>query len=82
MFEIEFRAEFNKERFDELKKYLDAHAKNLGDDDKDCYYYIFSDKLLKLVHNTSQKTAKIFRQIDFLRTSSIIFIWQNRCSPT
>ncbi len=59
MFEIEFRAKFNKERFDELKKYLDAHAKNLGDDDKDCYYYIFSDKLLKLVHNTSQKTAKI-----------------------
>ncbi len=59
MFEIEFRTKFDKEKFDALKEYLNAHAKNLGDDDKDCYYYIFPDKLLKLVDNTSKGTAKI-----------------------
>lgn len=59
MFEIEFRSRFNKKKFIELKKYLDDHAENLGEDNKDCYYYIFPDKLLKLVSNTSKKTAKI-----------------------
>jgi len=59
MFEIEFRTKFDLEKYNEVKKYLDTHAKNLGEDNKDCYYYIFSDKLLKLVNNTSKKTAKI-----------------------
>ena len=59
MFEIEFRARFNQKKFTALKEYLDAHAKKLGEDNKDCYYYIFPDKLLKLVHNTSKKSAKI-----------------------
>ncbi len=59
MFEIEFRTKFGKEKYEALKEYLETHAENLGADDKDCYYYIFPDKLLKVVHNTSQKTAKI-----------------------
>jgi adenylate cyclase class IV len=57
--EIEFRARFGKEKYDALKAYLDEHAENLGEDNKDCYYYIFSDKLLKLVNNLSQKTTKL-----------------------
>ena len=59
MFEIEFRSKFDQEKFTILKEYLDTHAENLGEDNKDCYYYIFSDKLLKLVNNISKKTAKI-----------------------
>ena len=59
MFEVEFRTKFEKEKYEELKKYLETHAENLGTDDKDCYYYILPDKLLKVVHNTSQNTAKI-----------------------
>ncbi|OGZ37926.1 MAG: hypothetical protein A3A94_03205 [Candidatus Portnoybacteria bacterium RIFCSPLOWO2_01_FULL_43_11] len=59
MFEIEFRAKFDLKKFNILKKYLNKHAENLGEDNKDCYYYIFTDKLLKLVNNTSKKTAKI-----------------------
>ena len=59
MFEVEFRSRFSKEKYDALKAYLEQHAENLGEDNKDCYYYIFSDKLLKAVNNLSQKTAKL-----------------------
>lgn len=59
MYEVEFRSRFDQKKFIALKEYLDTHAENLGEDNKDCYYYIFSDKLLKLVSNTSKKTAKI-----------------------
>lgn len=59
MFEIEFRAKFNKGTYNTLKAYLDQNAENLGEDNKDAYYYIFTDKLLKVIHNTSKKNAKI-----------------------
>lgn len=59
MLEIEFRAKFDLEKYKSVKDYLDQHAKNLGEDNKDCYYYIFPDKLLKIAHNTSKKNAKI-----------------------
>lgn len=59
MFEIEFRGRFDLEKFNALKRYLDEHAESLGPDDKDCYFYIFPDKLLKLVNNISKNTAKI-----------------------
>lgn len=59
MFEVEFRSKFDQKKFIALKEYLDTCAESLGEDNKDCYYYIFSDKLLKLVNNTSKKTAKI-----------------------
>lgn len=58
-FEIEYRAKFDQKKYDELRAFLDKNAKSLGEDNKDCYYYIFEDKLLKVVSNTSQKTAKI-----------------------
>jgi len=66
MFEIEFRAKFNLGKYRVVKKYLDHHAKKLGEDDKDCYYYIFSDKLLKLVNNVSKKTAKFSLKLNRL----------------
>lgn len=59
MFEVEFRSRFNLEKFNALKKYLDERAENLGPDDKDCYFYIFPDKLLKVVNNISKNNAKI-----------------------
>ena len=59
MLEIEFRSIFNQEKYNELKVFLDERAENLGEDNKDCYYYIFKDKLVKLVDNISQNSAKI-----------------------
>ena len=59
VFEIEFRAKFDEKKHAELKAFLDKNAESLGEDDKDCYYYILEDKLLKLVNNTSKKNAKV-----------------------
>jgi adenylate cyclase class IV len=59
MFEIEFRARFSKEKYDELLAFLKKNAKALGNDDKDVYYFILPDRLLKLVNNTSKHAAKI-----------------------
>ena len=71
MFEVEFRAKFNKEKYEELKYYLDVHAKNLGEDNKDCYYYIFQNKLLKIVNNLSRKTAKISLKLNRIGEGAI-----------
>lgn len=62
--EIEFRARFNADTYRELKKILDARAENLGDDDKDVYFFIFSDKLLKVVNNVSKKNAEIVLKLN------------------
>lgn len=71
MFEIEFRSRFNLKKFNILKKYLDNNAENLGEDNKDCYFYIFSDKLLKLVNNISKKTAKISLKLNRIGKGSL-----------
>jgi adenylate cyclase class IV len=50
---------FSREKYDEVKAFLDARAECLGEDDKDVAYFIFSDRLLKVVHNMSKGDAKI-----------------------
>lgn len=57
--EIEFRSRFDVKKYKELKKFLDVNAKDLGEDDKDVYFFLLPDKLLKTVNNVSKKTAKI-----------------------
>ncbi len=66
MLEIEFRSRFNLKKYNELKKYLDEHAESLGPDNKDCYFYIFPNKLLKIVDNISQNTAKISLKLNHI----------------
>ncbi len=62
--EIEFRARFDRKKYDQLKKFLDTRAKDLGKDDKDVYFFLFSDKLLKAVNETSKKKAKIVLKLN------------------
>ena len=57
--EIEFRALLFKDRHDNLKDFLDANSKDLGEDDKDVYFFILPDKLLKVVNNISKGDAKL-----------------------
>jgi predicted adenylyl cyclase CyaB len=59
MFEVEFRARFSEEKYQELMAFLQKNAKSLGNDDKDVYYFILPDRLFKLVNNTSKKAAKM-----------------------
>jgi len=57
--EIEFRSLFNGEKHQELMAFLSKNAEDLGEDDKDTYFFIFKDKLLKVVKNISKGTGKI-----------------------
>ena len=57
--EIEFRSMFDRKKYDDLKKFLDKNTQDLGEDDKDVYFFIMADKLLKVVDNVSQKNAKL-----------------------
>jgi len=57
--EIEFRSRFGVKKYKALKRFLSVNAKDLGEDDKDVYFFLFPDKLLKVVNNISKKTAKI-----------------------
>ena len=62
--EIEFRSRFKKRKYNELKKILDLHARDLGEDNKDVYFFILPDKLLKVVDNISKKTAQIVLKLN------------------
>lgn len=63
-FEIEFRARFAEEKYGELKKFLDERAEDLGEDDKDVFFFMFPDKLLKAVNNVSKGNAKIVLKLN------------------
>lgn len=57
--EIEMRARFTKEAHDHLVTRLTADGEDLGKDDKHIYFYVLSDKLLKVTDNQTAETAKI-----------------------
>ncbi len=59
MLEIEKRGLLTEEKYKELLSFLNIHGKSLGEDDKDVVYYIYEDKLLKVVNNLSKKSAKV-----------------------
>lgn len=71
MYEVEFRAKFDEETHKRLRAYLDTHAENLGEDDKDCYYYGLADKFLKLVNNLSKKTAKVSLKLNRIGNGAV-----------
>lgn len=63
-FEIEYRARFDQETHNRLHAYLENHAEDLGEDDKDTYFFIFPDKLLKVVNNISKDNAEIVLKLN------------------
>lgn len=62
--EIEFRSIFDENDFNRVKKYLDKHAENIGEDDKDVFFFIMPNKLLKVVNNLSKKNAKLVLKLN------------------
>jgi len=64
IYEIEFRSRFNKSTYTRLKSFLEKNAKDLGEDDKNVYFFILPDKLLKLVNNISKKSAEIVLKLN------------------
>ena len=64
--EIEMRARFDEAAHDRLIARLERDGEDLGCDDKRIYFYVLSDKLLKVTDNTAAGSAKIT-----LKTSKI-----------
>lgn len=62
--EVEVRAIFNEEKYKQLKIFLDKNAKDLGQDDKDVYFYLLPNKVVKVVHNISKNSAKIVMKLN------------------
>ncbi len=62
--EIEHRARFDKGKYNKLKKFLNASAKDLGEDDKDVCFFLFPNKLVKTVNNVSKKNAKVVLKLN------------------
>lgn len=57
--EVELRSLIDESKFISLSKFLKKSGEFLGEDNKDTYFFLFPDKLLKVTNNTSTKTAKI-----------------------
>jgi adenylate cyclase class IV len=70
MYEIEHRALLTEESSKTLAEKLAREAKLLGADDKEVAYYIFPDKLLKVVWNISKGAGKLSLKLNTLGTGS------------
>jgi adenylate cyclase class IV len=70
MYEIEHRAILTKESYETLAEKLAHEATLLGTDDKEVSYYIFPDKLLKVVRNISKGTGKLSLKLNTLGAGS------------
>lgn len=57
--EVELRSQFKRSDYERLYKYLKENAQDLGEDDKEMHFYIFPDKLLKVVNNITKQNSKI-----------------------
>ena len=74
--EVEFRAMISKEKYDWLNNFLKENAKDLGQDDKDTCFYIFPDKLFKVVNETSKSRAKIVLKDNHISSGSSLKEWE------
>jgi len=57
--EVELRCVFDKKKYESLKKFLDNHAVDLGEDNKDVWFFLLPDRFAKVTKNISKGTAKI-----------------------
>jgi len=71
MLEIEKRGFLSEEKYQWILSFLEKHGKDLGADDKDVIYYIYSDMLLKIVNNVSKSNAKISLKTNKIGEGSI-----------
>lgn len=62
--EIELRSMFDETTYLRLKDFFVKNAKDLGEDNKNVFFFLMPDKLLKVVNNISQNTAKIVLKLN------------------
>lgn len=57
--EIEYRAIFTEEKYISLRAFLLEKGEYLGEDNKNVFFFLIPNKLLKVTNNISQNKAKI-----------------------
>jgi adenylate cyclase class IV len=57
--EIEHRSLITEQDFLRLREFLNSNAENLGNDNKDTFFYVWSDKVIKVVENKETGKAKM-----------------------
>jgi adenylate cyclase class IV len=70
MYEIEHRAVLTEDAYKRLTEELEREAASLGSDDKEVSYYIFADKLLKVMRNVSKGTGRLSLKLNTLGAGS------------
>ena len=70
MIEVEQRGLLTEVEYNELRAKLQEKAKFLGDDNKYVEYWIYSDKLLKLIKNTSKKNYVLSLKLNSIGNST------------
>lgn len=71
--EIELRSLMDKSEYQRLKKTLDKKSEDLGQDNKDVYFFLLPDKIVKAVNNESKGTAEIVMKLNRLGRGSSDF---------
>lgn len=61
--EVEVRAVFNEDKYKQLTDFLNNNAEDLGQDDKDVYFFLLPTKVVKVVNNVSKNTSKIVMKL-------------------
>ncbi len=57
--EVELRSLIDEKKFIELNDFLIKNGKDLGEDNKDSYFYHLPDKLIKVVNSETKNSAKL-----------------------
>lgn len=71
--EIEYRCLLDEGKAAQLKKVLSSKATDLGQDDKDVYFFLLPDKIVKTVNNESKGTSEIVAKLNRLGRGSSDF---------
>lgn len=71
--EIEFRSVFNEAQYKKIQEFLNKNAKDLGEDNQDVYFFILTDKIVKVANKVSKNTAKIVIKLNRLGRGSSDF---------
>ncbi|MFA6422786.1 MAG: CYTH domain-containing protein [Candidatus Buchananbacteria bacterium] len=71
LIEIEKRAIISEEKYNELFLVLEKQAEDLGEDDKDVCFFVFSDKMIKVCNNVSAQSAKIVYKSGKIHNSAL-----------
>ena len=64
--EVELRAIYDEQKHAQLKLFLDKNAEDIGEDNKEVYFFLYPDRIYKVAHNISKGTVKVGARLNRL----------------